>query len=118
MFFSLIFAAHLPAGGLLESQVLPPGWLLWNQLSGADGRMRKQQLLEIFLRGYGAFSGTGERFWMLGSERFFSGRGREIFLRALLSLRGEPDERSWRRQRKPGGAFVWVFWGGRILERK
>ena len=46
MFFSLIFAAHLPAEGLFESQVLPPGWLLWNQLSEADGRMRKQQLLE------------------------------------------------------------------------
>ncbi|RVW71342.1 Pentatricopeptide repeat-containing protein [Vitis vinifera] len=40
------FSAHLPAGGLFESQVLPPGWWLWNQLSGADGRMRKQQLLE------------------------------------------------------------------------
>ncbi|RVX02440.1 hypothetical protein CK203_031181 [Vitis vinifera] len=38
--------SHLPAGGLFESQVLPPGWWLWNQLSGADGRMRKQQVLE------------------------------------------------------------------------
>ena len=36
----------MPAGGLFESQVLPPGWWLWNQLSGADGRMRKQQLSE------------------------------------------------------------------------
>ena len=45
-FFLSFFAAHLPVGGLFESQVLPPGWWLWNQLSGADGRMRKQQLLE------------------------------------------------------------------------
>ena len=45
-FFLSFFAAHLPAGGLFESQVLPPGWWLWNQLSGADGQMRKQQLLE------------------------------------------------------------------------
>ena len=41
-FFLSFCAAHLPAGGLLESQVLPPGWLLWNQLSGVDGRMGKQ----------------------------------------------------------------------------
>ena len=41
MFFSLIFATDLLAGGLFESQVLPPGWLLRNQLSGVDGRMRR-----------------------------------------------------------------------------
>nr|CAN76000.1 hypothetical protein VITISV_019164 [Vitis vinifera] len=50
--FSLRFRwwAHLPAGGLFESQVLSPGWWLWNQLSGADGQMRKQQLLEDMQR--------------------------------------------------------------------
>ena len=42
----------MPAGGLFESQVLPPGLLLWNQLSGADGRMRKRHLLEDMQRRY------------------------------------------------------------------
>ena len=41
-FFLSFCTAHLLAGGLLQSQVLPPSWLLWNQLSGVDGRMGKQ----------------------------------------------------------------------------
>ena len=52
MLFSLIFAAHLPVGGLFESQVLPPGWLLRNQLNGVDGRMRRGYLLEDMQRRY------------------------------------------------------------------
>ena len=48
-FFLSFFAAHLPTGGLFESQVLPPGWLLWNQLSGVDGRVREQHVWEDML---------------------------------------------------------------------
>ena len=86
--FLSFFAAHLPAGRLFESQVLPPGWLLWNQLSGIDGRMRKRHQVggyaedsESVMEGALAAGRQGR---CLGREE----RG-DIFGRGFLSWWGE-----------------------------